>query len=125
MRVTLKLLGPVLLLLFSFLIVIVCSKLLFRTTWGGPDYADMLVRITGQTLECSDFSDAASGKIILSYDKSDYSLHAATGTTSVKLTYAGSSDFTDYFEGPAGQEIEVDPEIKASGFAENVGGVCS
>jgi hypothetical protein len=36
----------------------------------------------------------------------------------------GSKDLTDYFEGPRGQQIEIDPDIRLSGFS-HVGGICS
>jgi hypothetical protein len=94
--------------------------LFFRSKIGGPDYRELLERVSGQRLVCG----SPLGGITLSFNKQDLSLEVEVEGRRTILGYDGSHDFTDYFVGSNGEEIVIDPEIKLSGFSGDIGGLC-
>lgn len=124
MSKTLKFVITLLLAVVVGVLLLLQSRLMFRKSPGGPDYAEMLQRISNKVLTCKGMASPEIVEIVLNYNQSDDSLSLQGPEGSIVLAYAGSQFFTDYFEGPSGQKIEVDPEIKLYGFSK-VDGLCS
>lgn len=89
-----------------------------------PQYVELLQRISGQKLSCTDTLDEPVGSLTLSYNSTNKSLLVDVEGRQVLLSYSGRGIMRDYFRGPGGKEISIDPEIKHRNMFGKVGGYC-